>query len=106
MTGFEMKRINHQKHTALTRLPTWLRIFQPFAPWPRSASTTTLLARICSATRKVGMAEDTVASSNGDQVNRVAGTGDEARQVRWDFTGYWQRHIADLNVQLADSRRG
>jgi hypothetical protein len=51
------------------------------------------LARICSAKRgsRHGV-RITRRVSNGDQVSRVASL---AMSAVVDFTGYWQRHIAD-----------
>jgi hypothetical protein len=61
---------------------------------PRSASTITLLARICSATRKSRNGGGYRRVLNGDQVSRVAALALK-RGKSVDFTGYWQRHIAD-----------
>jgi hypothetical protein len=62
---------------------------------PRSAFTIISQARICSATRrKVHGVEDNRRVSNGDQVSRVAALA-MRRGKSVDFTGYWQRHIAD-----------
>jgi hypothetical protein len=54
-----------------------------------------LLARICSATRKrVHGGRRIRRVSNGDQVIRVASLAMK-RGKPVDFTGYWQRHIAE-----------
>lgn len=73
--------------------PIKLRNTSPGCAAPKSASTTTLQGRICSATRKSPHgARDNRRVSNGDQVNRVAALALK-RGKSVDFTGYWQRHI-------------
>ena len=93
---FEMKRINHQEAYSLDGACTnWARNISAACAAPRSASIITSPARICSATRRRRHgARITAASSNGDQVHRIAGLALK-RGKSVDFSGYWQRHIDD-----------
>lgn len=61
----------------------------------KSASTTTSLDRIFSGMPKSPPGGKTTAGvSSGDQVSRIAGLALK-RGKSVDFTGYWQRHIAE-----------
>jgi hypothetical protein len=82
------------KLTALTALARiTLRNISAAYTVPRSAFTIPLRARICSA-QESSWREYNRRVSNGDQVNRIAAPAMKPGKPV-DFTGYWQRHVAD-----------
>jgi transposase-like protein len=93
---FEMKRINHEEAYSLDGACTnWAEEF--FSRMRRAEIghhhhiAGVYLLRYA---QEASWREDNRRSSNGEQVNRVAGLA-LANKPSVDFTGYWQRHIAD-----------
>jgi len=91
---FEMKRINHEEAYSLDGACTnWA---EEFFSRMRRAETGhhhhLAGAYLLRYAQEASWREDNRRSSNGDQVNRVAGLA-MASKPSVDFSGYWQRHV-------------
>jgi transposase-like protein len=93
---FEMKRINHEEAYSLDGACTnWAEEF--FSRMRRAEighHHHLAGAYLLRYAQEASWREDNRRSSNGEQVNRVAGLA-LASKPSVDFTGYWQRHIQD-----------
>jgi len=93
---FEMKRINHEEAYSLDGACTnWAEEF--FSRMRRAEighHHHIAGAYLLRYAQEASWREDNRRSSNGEQVNRVAGLA-LASKPSVDFSGYWQRHIAD-----------
>jgi transposase-like protein len=94
---FEMKRINHEEAYSLDGACTnWAEEF--FSRMRRAEighHHHIAGAYLLRYAQEASWREDNRRSSNGEQVNRVAGLA-LASKPSVDFSGYWQRHITDL----------
>jgi transposase-like protein len=92
---FEMKRINHEEAYSLDGACTnWAEEF--FSRMRRAEighHHHIAGAYLLRYAQEASWREDNRRSSNGEQVNRVAGLA-LASKPSVDFTGYWQRHVA------------
>lgn len=93
---FEMKRINHEEAYSLDGACTnWAEEF--FSRMRRAEighHHHLAGAYLLRYAQEASWREDNRRSSNGEQVNRVAGLA-LASKPSVDFSGYWQRHIAE-----------
>jgi transposase-like protein len=93
---FEMKRINHEEAYSLNGACTnWAEEF--FSRMRRAEighHHHIAGAYLLRYAQEASWREDNRRSSNGEQVNRVAGLA-MASKPSVDFTGYWQRHLAE-----------
>jgi transposase-like protein len=93
---FEMKRINHEEAYSLDGACTnWAEEF--FSRMRRAEighHHHIAGAYLLRYAQEASWREDCRRMSNGEQVNRVAGLAMKAKPSV-DFTGYWQRHVAD-----------
>jgi transposase-like protein len=93
---FEMKRINHEEAYSLNGACTnWAEEF--FSRMRRAEighHHHIAGAYLLRYAQEASWREDNRRSSNGEQVNRIAGLA-LASKPSVDFSGYWQRHIGD-----------
>ena len=96
---FEMRRINHEEAYSLDGACTnWAEEF--FSRMRRAEighHHHIAGAYLLRYAQEASWREDNRRSSNGEQVNRVAGLA-LANKPSVDFTGYWQRHVGNQSV--------
>jgi hypothetical protein len=96
---FEMKRINHEEAYSLDGACTnWAEEF--FSRMRRAEighHHHIAGAYLLRYAQEASWREDNRRSSNGEQINRIAGLA-MASKPSVDFSGYWQKHLSDSNL--------